>query len=326
MANYFIIGGDGKEYGPVTEADVRQWIAEGRLNEQSLAKAESDAEFRPLAAFPEFAGAFSPGAPERIAPLRGNTRGPFVAHDYELDIGSCISSGFRLLKDKFNVVFVGVLVYLLIEGVLGGFANIPIIGPIISIANFVISGPLLGGVFYLLIRAIRDEPVEIVAVFEGFRRQFGQLFLATLVQALLIGACLIPFFVVAAIKMIPMMHQLQPGSHLSPEEMTAAFKPILIASLPVLLICLIPVIYLATCWKFSLPLIIDRNLDFWPAMKTSFRMVNKHWWQVFGLIILISLINVAGVLACCIGVLFTVPIGFGALMYAYETIFSDQAA
>jgi hypothetical protein len=55
---YVIIGGDGKEYGPVSGADVRQWVSEERLNAQSLVKAESDAEFRPLSAFPEFAGLF----------------------------------------------------------------------------------------------------------------------------------------------------------------------------------------------------------------------------------------------------------------------------
>jgi len=52
---YLIIGGDGKEYGPVSGADVRQWISEDRLNARSLVKAESDAEFRPLSTFPEFA-------------------------------------------------------------------------------------------------------------------------------------------------------------------------------------------------------------------------------------------------------------------------------
>jgi len=62
MATYTIIGGDGKEYGSVLEADMRRWIAEGRLNAQSLAKAEGDAEFRPLSAFPEFADAFVPQA------------------------------------------------------------------------------------------------------------------------------------------------------------------------------------------------------------------------------------------------------------------------
>jgi hypothetical protein len=58
MATYTIIGGDDKEYGSVLEEDLRRWIAEGRLNAQSLAKAAGDAEFRPLAAFPEFAEAF----------------------------------------------------------------------------------------------------------------------------------------------------------------------------------------------------------------------------------------------------------------------------
>jgi hypothetical protein len=58
---YTIIGGDGKEYGPVSGEDLRKWIAEGRLNAQSLAKAESDAEFRPLSMFPELVDAFGSG-------------------------------------------------------------------------------------------------------------------------------------------------------------------------------------------------------------------------------------------------------------------------
>lgn len=72
MANYLIIGGDGKEYGPVTDADVRQWIAEGRLNAQTMAKGEGDAEMRPLSAFPEFATVLAAGAPTTIAPLSGS--------------------------------------------------------------------------------------------------------------------------------------------------------------------------------------------------------------------------------------------------------------
>ena len=72
MANYLIIGGDGKEYGPVTADDVQHWLAEGRLNAQSLAKAESDAEFRPLEKFPEFAALFAPAAPATIGLSKPN--------------------------------------------------------------------------------------------------------------------------------------------------------------------------------------------------------------------------------------------------------------
>ncbi len=69
MATYTIIGGDGKEYGSVTADDLRKWIAEGRLNAQSLAKAQGEAAFRPLSAFPEFADIFQAGTSGAIAPV-----------------------------------------------------------------------------------------------------------------------------------------------------------------------------------------------------------------------------------------------------------------
>ena len=121
MANYLIIGGDGKQYGPVTDADVRQWIAEGRLGAQSQAKAESDAEFRPLAQFPEFAEAFRPGAPAAFAPPpAAPAAGSFTERDYELDLGGCISRGWSQVTGNFGVLFVGVLVYFLIQMAIGG--------------------------------------------------------------------------------------------------------------------------------------------------------------------------------------------------------------
>jgi len=58
MATYTIIGGDQKPYSSVTADDIRRWIADGRLNAQSLAREENDTEWRPLSAFPEFADVF----------------------------------------------------------------------------------------------------------------------------------------------------------------------------------------------------------------------------------------------------------------------------
>ncbi len=51
---YKIIGADGKEYGPVNADQIRQWIAEGRVNAQTKAQAEGSAEWTPLGEFPEF--------------------------------------------------------------------------------------------------------------------------------------------------------------------------------------------------------------------------------------------------------------------------------
>ena len=56
---YKILGADQKEYGPVTLDQVRQWIAEHRLNGQSLARSEGTEGWKPLAQFPEFSPTFA---------------------------------------------------------------------------------------------------------------------------------------------------------------------------------------------------------------------------------------------------------------------------
>jgi hypothetical protein len=68
MATYTVIGSDQKQYDSVTADNIRSWITDGRLNAQSLMREESDTEFRPLSAFPEFADAFATKAAAPIAP------------------------------------------------------------------------------------------------------------------------------------------------------------------------------------------------------------------------------------------------------------------
>jgi len=50
--------------------------------------------------------------------------------------------------------------------------------------------------------------------------------------------------------------------------------------------CAIPGIYLAVAWRFSVPLAMDKGLEFWPAMEASRRVINRYWFQVFGLLII----------------------------------------
>ena len=321
---YKIIGGDQKEYGSVSAEDMRRWITEGRLGAQTLAKAEGDAEFRPLGGFPEFAVALAAATAAAEPPLAPTSVIPpnLLDRDYDLDIGGCLSRGWTLLQAHFGLLFVGVLIYLLIEGAIAGLGSVPIIGPLFSIANLFVVGPLMGGVFYMFIKTIRGQPAEIGDVFAGFRKAFLQLFLGHLVAALLAGLCLIPFIVVLVID-IARMAATAHGASPDPSMIIQVLETQLPLYLTVLLICLIPMVYLQISWSFTLPLIIDKQMDFWPAMWMSWRMVGKHWWLVFGLIVLVSLLNVVGVLLCCIGALFTMPIGLGALMYAYETIFSS---
>ncbi len=66
---YKIIGADQKEYGPVTVEQMRQWIAEGRINGQTPVQAAGDTAWKPLSMFAEFAAVLPsmPPAPPLFA-------------------------------------------------------------------------------------------------------------------------------------------------------------------------------------------------------------------------------------------------------------------
>ena len=70
---YKIIGADGREYGPATAGQLRQWMAEGRANAQTPTLAPGAPEWKPLGALPEFAGHFAPPIPPIIGPPRPGT-------------------------------------------------------------------------------------------------------------------------------------------------------------------------------------------------------------------------------------------------------------
>jgi len=87
-------------------------------------------------------------------------------------------------------------------------------------------------------------------------------------------------------------------------------------------LCLIlPGIYLWIAWTFTLPLIVDRRLDFWSAMEVSRKMVTRHWWKLLGFVLVLALLKYAGLLVFCLGIFITGPIAMASLMYAYEDIF-----
>ena len=323
MANYFIVGGDDRQYGPITAEDIRKWAAEGRLNGGTSAKAESDAEWRPLAKFPEFADLFEPAPAAPVFPAAPAAPIDWREYDYDLDLSGCISGGWNLFKNHFGVLFVGPVIYFLIEIFIGLFSKIPLIGPAFSVANLFLVGPLLAGVYYQFILVNRGEKTAVGDIFSGFRRRFLHLMLANLLIAFLSALCFTPFFLADGAKFLVLLHQMQnaAGDQNALADVWKSLFALMLSSIPWLLVCMIPYLYIYVSFVFTLPLIIDQDMDFWPAMLASHRMVGKHWWLVFGLVVLIILIKLAGFLACCFGILFAIPLGFGALLTAYETIF-----
>ena len=65
---YKIIGADGREYGPATADQVREWIAEGRASAQTRALAEGATQWKPLTEYLEFAPALGRTPPQWPVP------------------------------------------------------------------------------------------------------------------------------------------------------------------------------------------------------------------------------------------------------------------
>src|SRR3989440_5086954 len=281
---YKIIGADRNEYGPVPGEQVRKWIAEGRADTQTKARAEDAGEWKPLSDFPEFADALAARAPAtrtvppKIAAMDAERlAAEIMARDYRVDIGDCFSRSWNLVKDNFWLL-VGATA--LISVISLGVQFIPVLGH----AAGVLFGFLLwGGLDLLFLKRLRGQPAEASDMFAGFGLAFGQLMLGSVVAHVLTGIGL--------------------------------------------LLCILPGIYLLVAWWMFAPLlIIDKGLEFWPAMELSRKVVNKHWWACFGLFVLSLFVGCAGVLAFVVGVFVTLPIALGAMVCAYQDIFGARPA
>jgi hypothetical protein len=63
---YKVIGSDRQTYGPVTAEQLRQWLAEGRVDQSTLVQPAGATDWKPLSLFPEFSPAQQPGTPPPV--------------------------------------------------------------------------------------------------------------------------------------------------------------------------------------------------------------------------------------------------------------------
>lgn len=105
------------------------------------------------------------------------------------------------------------------------------------------------------------------------------------------------------------------------------FIPTLIASVLISLfvslgtiLCIIPGLVLAAMYKFTFLFILDKRMDFWPAMQASHAVVKNDYFGFTMFVLLLSLIILLGLLCCIVGVFVAMPLGFAAITVAYKEL------
>ena len=105
------------------------------------------------------------------------------------------------------------------------------------------------------------------------------------------------------------------------------FVPTLVASIVIgllvfcgTLLCIIPGLVVAAMYKFAYLFIVDKRMDFWPAMQASHAVVKRDYVGFTLFLILMALVNLLGVLCCIVGIFVTIPVTFAAITIAYKEI------
>lgn len=91
--------------------------------------------------------------------------------------------------------------------------------------------------------------------------------------------------------------------------------------------CILPGIYLGVAWSLAVPMVLFVKPEFWDAMEASRKVVSKQFWSFLGFTIVVFLgAAIIGVLACGIGLLFTIPIAILSTYCAFVDIMSAPEA
>ena len=182
---YWVTGPDGKEYGPASLDNLGQWIRQGRVAPSTrIRKGAGPAVV--AADLPEVAryfaaqqGAASPAtAPggAAAAALGASSAGGRAALPSEFRVDAFYGGAWNLVRDNW-LVLAAMFFILMAIGV------VPRIGCWVS---FVISGPLMVGIWRAVLGMIDGRKPTVGMMFEGFDR-FLESFLACLVSTILIA-------------------------------------------------------------------------------------------------------------------------------------------
>ncbi len=83
---------------------------------------------------------------------------------------------------------------------------------------------------------------------------------------------------------------------------------------------IIPGVYLGVGYIFSMLFGLFGGFDFWTSMEYSRRLVHTNWWKFFGFILVLFLVNIAGILALGVGLLVTVPLTYLSIYVLFEEL------
>ena len=86
------------------------------------------------------------------------------------------------------------------------------------------------------------------------------------------------------------------------------------------IVSMIILLFVTIIWFFKTHFIVIYNMQAWPAMEASRKLVMKNFGSVLGLVIVLGLIVLVSAIPCGIGLLFSYPLMIGASYSAFAQL------
>lgn len=216
-----------------------------------------------------------------------------------VDPVECIKAGWELVKPQYWL-FVGMTFVAFFIGSAVPFG--------------ILMGPLMCGIYLTCFARRRGEPVEFGLLFKGFDF-FVPSLVATLLHALPIVAILIPTYVIFYASMV--LALVAQGDNPNPIALLGVLGTF---SLIIVVVVLL-IIFVSVGFTFAYPLIVDRRLRGWDAVKLSFKAAMANFWRLLAMGLLTGVMAMVGMAFCYVGMYLVFPISYGAIASAYEQVF-----
>lgn len=214
----------------------------------------------------------------------------------------CIKAGWNLIRSQYWL-FVGItLVGLLIGSV---------------VPMGILMGPMQCGIYLALLQTRRGQTIEFGTLFKGFD-YFGESLIAALLHLVPMLLIIIPSYLVFVVFYAGFIVTMsQSGGEPNPAALLGFFGMVMVFWFVVFVF----MILLSVVFTFAYPLIVDRRLKGFDAVKLSMRAALANFWRLLGLLLLTGLLTFVGMMFCYVGAIFVLPIGFAAIAAAYEQVF-----
>lgn len=205
----------------------------------------------------------------------------------------CFKEGWAIIKDQYWILFAITIV--------GMMAS--------SLTLYILLGAMVCGIFKCYFQVFDGEKASMETLFKSFKY-----FKPALPVVLLI---IVPMLFVFGIIYLPILYATFQGATMTDDELFSMMPKVIVTEfiIATVMVCL------HTLLMFAFPLIVDRDLSGWQAIKLSAKAVWQNLNGVAGLWAVGFVISLVGLLVFCVGIYLTIPIIIAGNISAYRKVF-----